>query len=50
MIKCLALVNQLNEKDVHEMMESMDLSAIQCCLDHHFRTEEFTQPYVSTGK
>lgn len=49
MVKCLAIVNQLNEKEVEEMIQSMDISAIQCRLDHHFRTEETTHPQTSTG-
>uniref|UniRef100_A0A8D8Q4I7 Midasin n=1 Tax=Cacopsylla melanoneura TaxID=428564 RepID=A0A8D8Q4I7_9HEMI len=39
MVKCLAIVNQLNEKEVEDMVQSMDVSYIQCRLDHQSRTE-----------
>ncbi|KAI5703701.1 hypothetical protein M8J75_015055 [Diaphorina citri] len=44
MIKCLAIVNQLSEKEVEDMFRTMDLSYIQCRLDHHFRSEESISP------
>lgn len=44
-IKCLAIVNQLNEKEVEKIMKNMNISSIQCRLDHHFRREKIVQEF-----